>query len=357
MSPVVIQLGLAAAITLLAYLGVVGLLRWADQRMLDIPNERSSHTKPTPRGGGLVIVVCTLLGLWLSYGFFAARIPVQAMAGYSLGAALIALVSWLDDLGSLSNRVRFATHAAGALLILLAVSFWPAVDLPFVGSVHWGWLGVPLVFFWMVGLTNAYNFMDGIDGLAGSQAVIAGVGWAGLGWLGGEPLVSLLGLLVAGSSLGFLLHNWSPARIFMGDVGSAFLGFTFAALSVLAAQQNPRLVVAGILLLWPFLFDTTFTFLRRLRRRENVFAAHRSHLYQRLVIAGYSHRAVTLLYSGLALVGVVLVLAWVLALPGADWLVLGLPGLLSFGLWRLVVRAETRSLALQRATSTVGDSA
>ena len=222
--------------------------------------------------------------------------------------------------------------------------------------MHWGWLGVPLAFFWVVGLTNAYNFMDGIDGLAGSQAVIAGVGWAGLGWLRGEPLVSLLGLLVAGSSLGFLLHNWPPARIFMGDVGSAFLGFTFAALSVLAAQQNPRLAVAGILLLWPFIFDTIGTFLRRLRRRENVFAAHRSHLYQRLVIAGYSHRTVTLLYSGLALVGLVLALVWVLALPGADWLALGLPGLLGFGLWQFVVRAETASLALQRATPPVGDS-
>ena len=259
-------------------------------------------------------------------------------------------------LASVGGVPALATHAAGALLILFAVGFWPSVDLPFVGSVHWGWLGVPLAFFWVVGLTNAYNFMDGIDGLAGSQAVIAGVGWAGLGWLRGEPLVSLLGLLVAGSSLGFLLHNWPPARIFMGDVGSAFLGFTFAALSVLAAQQNPRLAVAGILLLWPFIFDTIGTFLRRLRRRENVFAAHRSHLYQRLVIAGYSHRTVTLLYSGLALVGLVLALVWVLALPGADWLALGLPGLLGFGLWQFVVRAETASLALQRATPPVGDS-
>ncbi|MBX3053008.1 MAG: glycosyltransferase family 4 protein [Caldilineaceae bacterium] len=340
MSPVVFQFGLAAVITLLAYLGVIGLLRWAEQRMLDIPNERSSHTHPTPRGGGLVIVVCTLLGLWLSDWFFAARIPVQAMAGYSLGAALIALVSWLDDLRSLSNRIRFSAHAAGALLILLAVGFWQEVDLPFVGFVHWGWLGVPFTFLWVVGLTNAYNFMDGIDGLAGSQAVIAGAGWAGLGWLGGEPLVSLLGLLVAGSSFGFLLHNWPPARIFMGDVGSAFLGFTFAALSVLAAQQNPRLAVAGILLLWPFLFDTAFTFLRRLRRRENVFAAHRSHLYQRLVIAGYSHRTVTLLYSGLALVGVVLAFGWVLELPGTDWLAVGIPSLLCLGLWRSVVHRE-----------------
>ena len=119
--------------------------------------------------------------------------------------------------------------------------------------------------------------------------------------------------------------------------------------------MHPRLPLAGLLVVWPFVFDTTFTIVRRLGRGENIFAAHRSHLYQRLVIVGYSHRAVTLLYAGLALVGLLLALAWVLELPGSDWLVLGLPGLLCLGLGQLVVRAETASLALQRATSTVGD--
>ena len=163
--------------------------------------------------------------------------------------------------------------------------------------------------------------------------------------------------LLAGSSLGFLGHNWPPARIFLGDVGSAFLGYTLAVLPVIAALLEPRLALAGVLLVFPFVFDTSFTLLRRWRRGENIFVAHRSHLYQRLVIAGYSHRAVTLLYAGLALVGVVLALAWVLELPGSDWLALGLPGLFCLGLWQLVVRAETRSLPLQRPTPTVGDSA
>lgn len=335
-----------------SFLGTGWMRLWAERHMLDMPNERSSHTLPTPRGGGLVIVVGSLLGLSFSYPFFGSLFPIQIVTSYGIGALLIALVSWWDDLRSLSNRVRFGTHAAGALLILFVVGFWHQISLPFVSAIPLGWMGIPLTFLWVVGLTNAYNFMDGIDGLAGSQAVIAGAGWAGLGWLSGEPLVSLLGLLVAGSSLGFLLHNWPPARIFMGDVGSAFLGFSFAALSVVAAQQHPRMAVVGILLLWPFIFDTTFTFLRRLSRHENVFAAHRSHLYQRLVIAGCSHRAVTLLYSGLAVVGVVLALAWVLELPGVDWLVLGLPALLCPGLWQLVVRAETKSLAVQRATPT-----
>ena len=136
-------------------------------------------------------------------------------------------------------------------------------------------------------------------------------------------------------------------------MGSAFLGYSLAVLAVIGGLAYPRLPLAGLLVVWPFVFDTTFTILRRLGRGENIFAAHRSHLYQRLVIAGYSHQAVTLLYSGLALVGLVLALAWVLGLPGVDWLALGLPGLLSLGLWRFVVRAETRSLPLQRPTPTI----
>lgn len=275
---------------------------------------------------------------------------------YLVAAWLIAGVSWVDDLRSVSNRVRFTTHAAGALLILLSIGFWPQVDLPFVSSIPLGWLGIPLTFFWIAGLTNAYNFMDGIDGLAGGQAVVAGLGWLLLGQLADLPVVSVMGVLVAGSSLGFLGHNWPPARIFMGDVGSAFLGYTLAVLAVIGGLADPRLPLAGVFVVWPFVFDTTFTILRRLRRGENIFAAHRSHLYQRLVIAGYSHRAVTLLYASLALVGVLLALTWVLELPGSDWLVLGFPGLLCLCLWQFVVRAETKSLSVQRATLAIGDS-
>ena len=201
---------------------------------------------------------------------------------------------------------------------------------------------------------NAYNFMDGIDGLAGSQTVVAGLGWLVPGGIVGLPI---FGVLVAGSSLGFLGHNWPPTRIFMGDVGSVFLGFTLAVLAVIGGLAHPRLPLAGLLVVWPFVFDTTFTIVRRLRRGENIFAAHRSHLYQRLVIAGYSQRAVTLLYAGLALVGVVLALAWVLELPGCDWLVLTVPTLLSLCLWQFVICTEARSLSVQGATSTVGDSA
>jgi len=318
------SIGLTAL--LISYLGVAGLRRWAERRqILDIPNQRSSHTRPTPRGGGLAIVIVSLLGWIVAWGFTPTWHLTRLLA-YLSGAIFIAAVSWLDDLHSLPNRIRFAAHSLGAIVVIVGFGYWQNVDLPFLGQLSLGWWGLPITFLWIVGLTNAYNFMDGIDGIAGGQAVVAGLGWAVLGWMSSQPLVSALGILLAASNLGFLGHNWPPAHIFMGDVGSAFLGFSFACLAVIAAKDDPRLALVGVVLVWPFVFDASFTFVRRLRNRENVFAAHRSHLYQRLVIAGYNHRAVTLLYSVLAALGAASAILWWLGVPGAAvLLVLGLP--------------------------------
>ena len=163
------------------YGGVAGLRFWAErQHTLDIPNERSSHTRPTPRGGGLVIVILSTAGLifaWLRYP----AISLAALIGYLVAAWLIAGVSWLDDLRSVPNRVRFAAHSLGALLALLALGYWHDVSIPLLGSSRLGLAGPVITFLWIVGLTNAYNFMDGIDGIAGGQAVVAGMGWAALG--------------------------------------------------------------------------------------------------------------------------------------------------------------------------------
>jgi UDP-N-acetylmuramyl pentapeptide phosphotransferase/UDP-N-acetylglucosamine-1-phosphate transferase len=259
---------------------------------------------------------------------------------YAIGAVLIIAISGWDDLRSLPNRLRFAAHLLAACIAVWGCGYWATIALPGLGNVTLGLAGLPVTILWIVGLTNAYNFMDGIDGIAGGQAVAAGIGWAVLGWLTGQPLVSILGLLLAATNLGFLGHNWPPARIFMGDVGSAFLGYTFAVLPVIAAQHNPRLAVAGVLLVWPFVFDAAFTFLRRLRHRENVFAAHRSHLYQRLIIAGYSHRFVALLYIGLALAGVILALAWYSGNQAGNLAPVLASPLLCVGLWRYVVGRE-----------------
>lgn len=336
-------LGLSFVALILAYLGVAGLRQWAERwQVLDIPNERSSHMRPTPRGGGLAIVVLTLAGL-ISWGLFNAVGSWIAFLAYVTGATWIAGISWLDDRHSLPNRLRIAVHGLGAILAIWGFGFWDPTGI--AGQHQFSWLGLPITFVWIVGLTNAYNFMDGIDGVAGGQAVLAGLGWAFVGWWSDQALVSVLGLLIAGSSLGFLGHNWPPARIFMGDVGSAFLGYNFAVLPLIASQNQPRLFLAGPILLWPFLFDTFFTFLRRAWRGENVFAAHRSHLYQRLNIVGFTHRAVTLLYLGLGLIGVGLAVAWSTVIT-ASLIAIGLLLLLtSLVLWAFVVRQEHRRSA------------
>jgi UDP-N-acetylmuramyl pentapeptide phosphotransferase/UDP-N-acetylglucosamine-1-phosphate transferase len=258
------------------------------QRLIDLPNERSSHAVPKPRGGGMAIVLITLAGsaLWMT-----PRIAVAAAA-----ALVIAAVSFADDLRHLPATLRLAVQIVAAL----------AVALLFVP-----WVWVPLAVLWIVGLTNAYNFMDGIDGIAGGQAVVAGLAWGWLGTRAGEPALAAIGLLIAGSSAGFLLYNWQPARIFMGDVGSAFLGFTFAALAVIGARANPKLAVAGVLVVWPFVADALFTFLRRAWRRERVMEAHKSHLYQRLNQRGLSHAAVASIYIALAAAGAAAAIVYV----------------------------------------------
>jgi UDP-GlcNAc:undecaprenyl-phosphate/decaprenyl-phosphate GlcNAc-1-phosphate transferase len=331
-------MGVGMGVLLVSYFGIGRLCRWANSHMMDVPNARSSHITPVPRGGGLLIIVCSLGGFWLCYPNIA-QIRPEYIA-YSLGAILIGIVSWVDDLRSVAYWIRLAVHAGAALFIVLIVGPCEELGLPFFGLVLLGPVAPAICLLWLVGITNAYNFMDGIDGLAGGQAVIAAAAWGGIGMVINEPAVSLLGVLIACSSLGFVVHNWSPARIFMGDIGSAFLGLTFGTLSIILNRQEPRLALFGLLVVWPFVFDTIFTLICRLRRRERIVSAHRSHLYQRLVISGYSHCAATTAYLGFSAICVLLAFAWVLDLPGAQWFVVCVPGLLSFGLWKFVVSAE-----------------
>jgi UDP-N-acetylmuramyl pentapeptide phosphotransferase/UDP-N-acetylglucosamine-1-phosphate transferase len=167
-------------------------------------------------------------------------------------------------------------------------------------------------FFWIVWLTNAFNFMDGIDGLAGMQAVAAGIGWLVVGKISGFESVSVLGGILAFSSLGFLLQNWHPAKVFMGDVGSAFLGFSFAVLPLIAEREAANdnstlsfLPLISVSVVWLFLFDTISTFSRRLLKGEKVWQAHREHIYQKLVISGYTHRFVSVLYGATSVLTII----------------------------------------------------
>ncbi len=338
------ELAMAAAFGFFGSLGlVVAARRWARRVMvLDHPNERSLHQQPTPRGGGIgiVIPVCLVLVV-LGVAVPADRIAAAWLAGLAL---LIAAIGLADDIRGLPAGAKFVAHISAATVLALALGPCRHIAWPALGRLDAGVAALPLTMLWVVGLTNAYNFMDGIDGLAGSQGLVAGLGWVGAGYVVQSPFVALAGAVIASTNLGFLFFNWSPASIFMGDVASGFLGFMLAALAVCVAPRSPEGVAAGVLFVWPFVFDATFTFFRRLTRGENVFAAHRGHLYQRLVLAGMSHRNVTVLYAALAAVGAVVGIAGVSGAEAASTAGLVLITLLAVGLWLGVALRERAAI-------------
>jgi len=332
--------------------------------LLDHPNERSSHKQPVPRLGGAAFMPVVLVSL----GLLVPRVGVPASVLIALFGGAIALfaVSLADDFLTLSTVVRFAVQFAAAGVLLWAavhassidtynvvgalVSQSPAISISPSSASSFSRvlpsLSLFLLALWLVGTVNIYNFMGGIDGIAGLQAVVAGVAWAFFGTTLAAPFVALVGALAAAGALGFLTLNWPPAKIFMGDAGSTVLGFLFAALPLVAAIEAKgafafdHLIVVAALLLWPFLLDGTFTILRRLNNGENILKAHRSHLYQRLVITGRSHVLVTCVYGGLALVGAVLAWGVVAKMPFAVPLALLVVGTLFFALWRWVEQSE-----------------
>ena len=306
--------------------------------VLDIPNERSSHVRPTPRLGGVGILAAILISV---IGFArGSGLPARELAVVlGLGTA-VSLVSLLDDFRGLSAVTRLLVHLTIAALAV--ASFGPLdVRLPVVapGLAHSLIVdGVSVL--WIAGFINAFNFMDGTDGIAAAQAFVAALGWGLAGWWLHEPVLALLAVAIAASSAGFLLHNWSPATIFMGDAGSALLGFLLATLPLLADSPWPLLTAA--LPVWPFGFDTALTLVLRARRRENLLAAHKSHLYQRLTQTGWTHSRIAILYSALALGGVLVGVPMVtgsLATPIPAWGVLVMGPVL---LWRLVSWQEAR---------------
>jgi UDP-N-acetylmuramyl pentapeptide phosphotransferase/UDP-N-acetylglucosamine-1-phosphate transferase len=308
---------------------------WARSRsLLDIPNERSSHTNPTPRVGGIGIIAAVALGLVV------ARLTGYAMPAHlavlAAGALVLAAISVVDDVQSLPALVRLVAQSA-----IGGATAWQVAPVLSSGQIPPG-LATLVAALWIVGLVNAYNFMDGIDGIAAGQAIVAASGWALVGAITGLPGLTGTALVLAAACAAFLRFNWPPARVFMGDGGSAFLGFAFAVLPL--ADPSPGLFLpAAACFVWPFLFDTSFTFLRRLSRGENVLQAHRSHLYQRLTSTGLSHGRVAAIYTALAALG----LPAGVCLASGRWslaLVVGaVVPIAAVSLWSTVVRREARA--------------
>lgn len=279
----------AAAATASAVL-VEAVRRWCIARGLYDPvTPRSSHSRPVPRLGGVAIVFVSLAGML----YAGSRLAPLAVA-----FLLVALVGLRDDLEPVPARIRLLFQIAAAAIVVAGCGSFRSV-----GEFPLGWFGAVATCIWIVGMMNAFNFMDGIDGIAGGQALVAAIGWCLIALRLGDTTLFLLAGWIGAAVLGFLVHNWWPARIFMGDSASAPLGLLFASLPLVTPAPDALLVPAA-LLLWPFILDTFFTFVRRALRGENVMEAHRSHLYQRMVIAGYSHATVALLYIALAATGV-----------------------------------------------------
>ncbi len=276
-----------------------------EQHIIDTPNERSSHTVPTPRGGGIAIVVAVLVGY---IALFLLHAPWQWLATLYSSGLLVAWVGWRDDRNPLSPGVRllFQFIAAG----LLFVGFSPVPEVTFNPLVlPPGVVGVCVVFYavWML---NLYNFMDGIDGIAGVQALTMSLGASVLLFVHGDPLLATAYLVIAPTCAGFLRWNWHPARIFMGDVGSTFLGMLFAGLLLWGEQRGSLPLPVGFILFGSFLVDATFTLFTRLARKKPPHIAHKSHAYQKANQAGRPHHAISLTYAMINLLWL-LPMAWV----------------------------------------------
>ena len=259
--------------------------------LLDRPNDRSSHVRPTPRGGGVAIVVSFLL--LISGLALAGRI--EAGLGWAIlgSGVLVATLGFIDDLGHVSARWRFLGHTASAAWVL----YWmgPLPPVPVLGlTIHLGLAAVVLAALHLVWTINLFNFMDGIDGIASLEAIIVGLGGALVWWLdqpsGDWPVAVLFAACVAG----FLVWNFPPARIFMGDAGSGFLGLMVALLALWSARSAPHLFWSWFILGGCFMVDATTTLVRRVQRGERFHVAHRSHAYQYAARRHGSHKTVTL---------------------------------------------------------------
>ena len=263
------------------------------KNLIDIPNLRSSHELPTPRGGGVAIVFAFFIAtiLLVSLGLIDAKIASALLVG---GGAM-ALVGFLDDRWHLSASVRFGVHLAAAIWAVTLLG-----GISETAPANWGlrglWTGRLFAVLTLVWTTNLFNFMDGLDGIAGSEAVFVSGAGAWLNWrAGGAPGLTAAMACLAATCLGFLRWNWPPARIFMGDVGSGFLGFSLAVLGLAASQKGMLPIEIWAILGAVFLVDATVTLIRRLARGERWFEAHRTHAYQNLARRWKAHLPVTML--------------------------------------------------------------
>ena len=308
--------------------------RWG---LLDRPNERSSHQRVVPRGGGTAIALSVLVSLWLLRSAWADHPGAIAIL---LGGVALALIGLADDRAGLSAFTRLVAQLGVVGLVVLRVGGFERVPLPALLEHHLGPLAAAATVLWIVAVVNFYNFLDGIDGLAALQAVVTGAGVLLAGW---DPFAALLAAALVGAAAGFLPFNRSPASVFLGDIGSYFLGYTLAALPLLAPPQlRSQAAVFVAVSLWLFLADATWTLLGRALRGERLYEAHREHLYQKLALRWGHAKVTAAIGMGSFALTAVAVLWWRSQTPEWAWVALGL-GLALFGIeWRMARSAGPR---------------
>ena len=300
---------------LLSWLLTALMRRYAlSVQLLDHPNDRSSHSIPTPRGGGIAIVLSFIvLALGLMLLDAAPAGLVMALLG---SGCVVAVVGFLDDRHALPARWRFAAHTAGAIWSLWVMRGIPPV--PVLGlSLDLGWFGLALAAVYLIWMTNLYNFMDGIDGIASIEAITVALGGTLCWWLATATPQWPLPVVFAACVAGFLIWNRPPAKIFMGDAGSGFLGMVLGVFSLWTAQQATQVFWCWFILLGCFMVDATTTLVRRVRRGERFHEAHRSHAYQFASRQYASHARVSLAFGLINLVWL-LPLALMVALRWLD---------------------------------------
>ncbi len=321
---------IASVTFLVSYLGTVLLIPFLRRKgIVDVPNARSSHTKPTPRGGGIAVAAGIGAGA-MTAAILDFPLPWSVLAA----AAMVGLIGLIDDCtGGISAGLRLAAQACLALWVVAPGGGFERFPLPPPADFAVSGLGTVLAVIWIVAVCNIYNFLDGIDGFAAMQGALAGFG---LALLDAGP-VSTTGLALLGASSGFLIHNWHPARVFMGDVGSTSIGFLVAALPFsLPVIERERTVFAMAIFLWFFLSDGAYTLGARLLRGEKIWRPHRCHLYQRLSRTGVRPDRVV---ARLGIMGFVLAVVEAEAYRGSDatrhWLALAvaIAGFVAYVFW------------------------
>lgn len=346
--------------------GGVAVLSWWITRLLvskaslllsiDHPNDRSLHSKPTPRSGGLAILATVLIGLGVAALGFAVVSPSTGFLpkGFASASvwivgsiALVTTVSFLDDRKGLPVGLRFAVQAIAAGIVVWGVGLTlPSIPIPGIKTIELGWFAAPVSVLFLLWMTNLYNFMDGMDGFAGGMTTLGFGFLAYFGWRTGHPFMLLTATIVSMSALGFLVHNFPPARIFMGDVGSITLGFTGGALMLVGVRDRLFDFWVPMMIFSPFIMDATVTVLRRAWQRQKIWEAHRDHYYQRLVLLGWGHRRTVLAEYGLMVLCGLLAWGYQVSDDRARLAILGFWGLLMISAMVAVHLAERRQLMM-----------